>query len=134
MRLFRCMKKGCRFTFRAEPPALSDGDRTTFRRMRSGWFGPRHDESGRRWDWRADDGLSYTDCPKCGGTSKGHRVRGFVSDEPCGARCLNAKGFQCECSCGGKNHGAGHPTLAEVVAEQRARRLPALASAPGPRT
>ena len=25
----------------------------------------------------------------------------------CDARCLNAKGHQCECSCGGKNHGAG---------------------------
>lgn len=26
----------------------------------------------------------------------------------CGPRCLNATGFQCECSCGGKNHGAGN--------------------------
>jgi len=26
----------------------------------------------------------------------------------CDARCLNATGFQCECSCGGKNHGAGN--------------------------
>lgn len=25
----------------------------------------------------------------------------------CDARCLNAKGHQCECSCGGKNHGKG---------------------------
>jgi hypothetical protein len=25
----------------------------------------------------------------------------------CDARCLNATGFKCECSCGGKNHGAG---------------------------
>jgi hypothetical protein len=25
----------------------------------------------------------------------------------CDARCLNAKGHNCECSCGGKNHGAG---------------------------
>ena len=25
----------------------------------------------------------------------------------CGPRCLNATGFQCECSCGGKNHGKG---------------------------
>lgn len=25
----------------------------------------------------------------------------------CDARCLNAKGNSCECSCGGKNHGAG---------------------------
>jgi hypothetical protein len=25
----------------------------------------------------------------------------------CDARCLNATGHNCECSCGGKNHGAG---------------------------
>lgn len=25
----------------------------------------------------------------------------------CDARCVNAKGHSCECSCGGKNHGAG---------------------------
>ena len=25
----------------------------------------------------------------------------------CDARCLNAKGHNCECSCGGVNHGAG---------------------------
>lgn len=24
----------------------------------------------------------------------------------CDARCMNAKGHDCECSCGGKNHGA----------------------------
>lgn len=26
----------------------------------------------------------------------------------CDARCLNATGRQCECACGGKNHGAGN--------------------------
>lgn len=26
----------------------------------------------------------------------------------CDARCLNATGHNCECSCGGKNHGAGN--------------------------
>ena len=25
----------------------------------------------------------------------------------CDDRCMEAKGFKCECSCGGKNHGAG---------------------------
>jgi len=28
------------------------------------------------------------------------------SNHKCDARCLNATGQQCECSCGGKNHGA----------------------------
>lgn len=26
----------------------------------------------------------------------------------CGAKCLASTGHSCECSCGGKNHGAGH--------------------------
>jgi hypothetical protein len=30
------------------------------------------------------------------------------SNHKCDARCLNATGFKCECSCGGKNHGAGN--------------------------
>jgi hypothetical protein len=29
------------------------------------------------------------------------------SNHKCDARCLNARGFKCECECGGKNHGAG---------------------------
>ncbi len=29
------------------------------------------------------------------------------SKHKCDARCTNAKGFKCECECGGKNHGAG---------------------------
>lgn len=42
------------------------------------------------------------------------RVARFVSYNPngskhkCDSRCLNAKGGNCECSCGGANHGAGH--------------------------
>lgn len=38
------------------------------------------------------------------------RVINFKSNpslHKCDARCLNATGQQCECSCGGKNHGAG---------------------------
>ncbi len=29
------------------------------------------------------------------------------SKHKCDGRCLNAKGGNCECECGGKNHGAG---------------------------
>ena len=29
------------------------------------------------------------------------------SKHKCDARCTNAKGFRCECECGGKNHGSG---------------------------
>ena len=32
------------------------------------------------------------------------------SNHKCDARCRNAKGHSCECSCGGKFHGAGDAT------------------------
>lgn len=43
-----------------------------------------------------------------------YKVNG--SKHKCDARCLNAKGHNCECSCGGKNHGAGSFTCATVAA------------------
>lgn len=43
----------------------------------------------RSWDYRSVDG----------------RVNEKIK---CNARCTHSKGFVCECSCGGKNHGAGH--------------------------
>jgi hypothetical protein len=37
------------------------------------------------------------------------RVHGHVNAEvPCNARCTGARGPNCECQCGGKNHGAGN--------------------------
>lgn len=35
-------------------------------------------------------------------------VKGVRNDTPCDDRCTEAKGHKCECSCGGKNHGAEH--------------------------
>jgi hypothetical protein len=40
----------------------------------------------------------------------------FPSNHKCDARCLNATGFKCECSCGGKNHGAGNFSCEAVAA------------------
>ena len=38
----------------------------------------------------------------------GMRLDGhYAADVPCNAKCLNATGPHCECSCGGANHGAG---------------------------
>lgn len=31
----------------------------------------------------------------------------FKPDHKCDARCRNSKGFTCDCSCGGANHGCG---------------------------
>ncbi len=49
-------------------------------------------------------------CPRCGlkhyAERKIYRPRG-AKDHKCDGRCLAAKGPNCECSCRGKNHGAG---------------------------
>jgi hypothetical protein len=74
-------------------------------------------------------GLRYETCPHCGHTPtrqnyiRGHKLMGFVRTprayeqeqrerlveegvtSACDGRCTNAKGPDCECVCGGKNHG-----------------------------
>lgn len=66
--------------------------------------------------------ISYGPCPHCGDTptadelrqGKQHGVMGKVSRNrlinyqfapPCDGRCTNARGPNCDCQCGGKNHG-----------------------------
>lgn len=34
-------------------------------------------------------------------------VRATVNDTPCDGRCTSATGPNCDCSCGGRNHGLG---------------------------
>lgn len=56
--------------------------------------------------------LSYVGpCPDCGQRKmiRGQAVRGTIAPSVrCDARCEGARGPNCECSCGGANHGAGH--------------------------
>jgi hypothetical protein len=47
-------------------------------------------------------------CPTCGRIVKLSHVLGATSPKECDARCMNAVGPSCDCSCGGANHGAGH--------------------------
>lgn len=45
----------------------------------------------------------------CGKSAKLARVVGTFSEvHKCGAKCLASTGPTCECSCGGKNHGAAY--------------------------
>jgi len=63
----------------------------------------RIDESGKRVF--ASDSYEWT-CPKCNSQCvTGNTVQGFISEHKCGAKCLSAIGPNCECSCGGANHG-----------------------------
>ncbi len=45
---------------------------------------------------------------KCGrAMTWGWLQASVVESVKCDARCTGARGFTCDCSCGGKNHGAG---------------------------
>ncbi len=45
----------------------------------------------------------------CGRDLYAQPVRGkFSAKRECSAKCMSSHGFTCECSCGGKNHGAAH--------------------------
>ena len=44
----------------------------------------------------------------CGRSVEFKMVRGVVTAHKCNAKCLASTSGVCECSCGGKNHGASH--------------------------
>lgn len=45
-------------------------------------------------------------CVRCGTRYKVDRIIAVKNTTPCDRKCTHAKGFKCECSCGGKNHGS----------------------------
>lgn len=48
-------------------------------------------------------------CGQCKRLTSGEPIRGkYRARRACDVRCVYAKGPDCECSCAGKNHGAGH--------------------------
>ncbi len=54
-------------------------------------------------------GRAIVACRGCGEARWALPVNGkLVEGKKCDARCTGAKGHNCECSCGGKNHGANH--------------------------
>lgn len=47
-------------------------------------------------------------CPTCGKMMKYGEIKAVTTDHVCDARCTNATGHKCECSCGGVNHGLAY--------------------------
>jgi hypothetical protein len=47
-------------------------------------------------------------CAKCNRVCRGRCLRGTYGFNPCDPRCTSATGFDCACSCGGRNHGRDH--------------------------
>ena len=62
----------------------------------------------------------YVRCPEGHKPFKLYRVEGEYSEAfQCDARCENAKGHVCKCSCGGMNHGLAWAVKPEQVESQR---------------
>jgi hypothetical protein len=57
-------------------------------------------------------------CPTCGRAMKYGALKARVNPaQKCDARCTSARGHNCECQCGGKNHGSQWSEIpAEVAA------------------
>jgi hypothetical protein len=69
----------------------------------------------------------FGQCPRCNERHTAERVvqfKAFPSLHRCDARCENAKGHNCECACGGANHGKGYSPR-----QMTARGLPLFAAA-----
>jgi len=55
------------------------------------------------------NGEVFAKCGDCGKRRILRQVLGkYSADKPCSTKCQAATGFQCECKCAGKNHGAAH--------------------------
>lgn len=96
--IYKCRSKACKHVWAFDYPESRKAYRG-YGRYETVCF--RTDENGRNIDLGYDGA-----CPSCGlVNSSATRVRGFVTEHVCDARCTGAKGPNCECSCGGKNHG-----------------------------
>ena len=106
--IYRCKNKNCKHIWAYE-----------YRKCYTFMGGPvgtgylsRHE--GPRYDfYRITDGdeknFKHHTCPQCGSTgAASNEVKGTTTDKKWGGTCRNAKGGDCECACGGENHGVGH--------------------------
>ena len=75
---------------------------------RTSAFGSVHDAYAGRNGLSVDKWGEFVATCTCGAVRRVKAVRGvFSAKHKCSAKCLSATGHDCECECGGKNHGAG---------------------------
>lgn len=97
--IFRCKVRDCRHVWAFDYPEKTTFGKNDFYRRVAG------EQFVRRPPTDAYDG-----CPKCKAKYPyvaWGLVKGKRSEQPCDSRCTNAKGFSCQCSCAGLNHGRG---------------------------
>lgn len=56
-------------------------------------------------------------CGECGGVLlRWKPVKGTRTSRPCGARCTGGRSSECNCECGGENHGSSWLLMRQVTA------------------
>lgn len=105
-RLGRCKHKGCDYALFVAPG--QEVDAQSF-----------NDVKGDGRAYRVGNEGVFARCPNRHKFFVLKQIKGTYSpDHKCDSRCLNAKGPECTCSCGGANHGAGHAvTVVEASVE-----------------
>jgi hypothetical protein len=101
--LGRCKEKGCDYALFATDADVKPGE--SLRDVKAG-----------QGAYRVNNGF-VARCTNSHKVFPLQRIKGtYSADHKCDARCLNAKGHTCTCSCGGMNHGRGHVGGTVVVA------------------
>jgi hypothetical protein len=109
--IYTCRNKSCKhifaFDYSIEGTDLYGLPYGT-RELKAGEVQSRYDHQGRRS--HSADVMGDLRCPECGcNLPKSNRVEGHYSEKHvCGAKCMGAKGPNCDCQCGGANHGANY--------------------------
>ncbi|MFZ3343347.1 MAG: hypothetical protein WA213_20890 [Terriglobales bacterium] len=106
--IYNC--KGCKTGKRVEYP-IEQGKGCFFRRDASGNLKPStiyilSCGGGRPTEYAGDVEMGI--CSGCGKMMTPGMLNGFVRpDHKCNGACVNSRGPNCDCSCGGANHGKG---------------------------
>lgn len=93
----RCVRKGCVVTFQKTIPG----------RLVTKWTRGFVGVPGSATSFKASEPVwpSEMQCPEHNCRISWAMVKGIKTEHVCDARCTSARGHNCECSCGGKNHG-----------------------------
>jgi hypothetical protein len=89
---------------------LQQGRGGPSRLVTSAYAGKSPDGGTYRWTSVGNVLNAANGCPDCGlpSVNGGYAVKGtYDADITCGSRCIAATGHDCECQCGGQNHGIG---------------------------
>jgi hypothetical protein len=101
--LGRCKQQGCTYALFATPEQVRNANDASDIKAGTG-------------PWRINPYGVMARCPSSHKMFPLRQIKGTYSEaHKCDARCLNAKGHDCTCSCGGANHGRGYAVEIQTV-------------------